>query len=295
MNSNKLQNYILTASIHTMAIKSPGLLDNVKDTLILKCITSSSQNQNGSRTTTSIINPNKLAGDLFRYSDFTAALDKIVAGAGINDEYKLLRVDMRFDSYDAQHYRLYAKLNRYLISALAVTYNVQNCYKTVNLFSEQQLSVAIKNKYFEVENYDKAAESAGTDIAMSRLEERSKSWQDNDIRREFIDHWFRRWDKAAEHLQDVQNRYNAELAKLYFEDTGVRHFLNAREFITRYQDCIFCKAQMIDLCGRIGISGDPQNYAENYKKRYGIEYFSQKDVKAAIDEIKRATLQFFDS
>ena len=41
----------------------------------------------------------------------------LLSGAGIT-EYKAGRVDMRFDSYDATHYRKYAKLNRYIISAL---------------------------------------------------------------------------------------------------------------------------------------------------------------------------------
>ena len=81
---------------------------------------------------------------------------------------------MRFDSFDPEHYRDYAKLNRYLISARAVTYNVQNCYDSRNLFSQKQVSVAIKNKRFECENYDKAAESGGRDPAYARLELRSK-------------------------------------------------------------------------------------------------------------------------
>lgn len=294
MNPQKLENYTLTGSIHTLAVKSQGLVENV-DPSVLKCITAQSQTQHG-RTTTSIINPNKLAGDLLRYSDFQAALKRILAGAGI-EEYQVLRVDMRFDSYDARHYRVYAKLNRYLISALAVTYCVQNCYRSENLFSQQQLSIAIKNKYFEIENYDKAAESGGTDIAMSRLEERSKSWKDNDLEREFCEHWFLRWDKALGHLKAVQERYNDELEKIYNKDKDaeVRRFLNLREFIMKYQDCIFTKAQMINLCERIGGCSTPKTYAENYKKRYGIEFFSQKDMEAAVNEIKRATLQFFQS
>lgn len=118
---------------------------------------------------------------------------------------------MRFDNYDPEHYREYAKLNRYLISALAVTYSVGNCYRSTDLFSQKQLSVAVKNKYFEIENYDKEAESHGTDIAKSRLEERSKAWRNTDMRSEFVDHWFARWDKALKNLDAVHQRYNDEL------------------------------------------------------------------------------------
>ena len=46
-------------------------------------------------------------------------------------------------------------------------------------------------------------------------------------------------------------------------------------------------------------SGDevknPKQRAENHKKRYGIEYFSKKDIERAIHEVKRATNDFFNS
>ena len=152
MNQKKLDDYNLTGSIHTLAIKSPGIVEDIQEE-VSNCIIASSQTKNGT-TTTSIINVNKLMGDVFRYSEFETVFNTILAGAGI-DEYNIVRADMRFDSYDKEHYRQYAKLNRYLISLLAVTYKVKNAYRTTNLFSQKQLSVAIKNKYFEIEKYDK--------------------------------------------------------------------------------------------------------------------------------------------
>lgn len=295
MNKQKLSEYNLTGSIHTLAVKSPGIVQDIMDE-VSNCIVSNSQTNNGC-TTTSIINPNKLVGNVYKFSDFETVLGTILAGAGIND-YSMVRADLRFDSYDEKHYKDYAKLNRYLISALAVTYSVTNCYKSTNLFSERQLSIAIKNKYFECENYDKNAESGGKDAAMSRLEERSKAWTDNDIKKEFTEGWFRRWDKAIKNLSEVQKRYNDELEKIYKEDKNAYpcRFTSLREFIMQYQDCIFCKTQMIDLLNRLeGECTNPITYAENYKKRYGIEYFSQKDVERAIDEVKRATKVFFET
>ena len=57
----------------------------------------------------------------------------------------------------------------------------KNAYRTANLFNQQQLSVAIKNDYFECENYDRAAKSEitenKTEPAQSRLEERTTSRQ----------------------------------------------------------------------------------------------------------------------
>lgn len=296
MNKDKLQKYNLTGSIHTLSIKSDGLVENV-DEDVSKCIITSSQAKEG-RTTTSIINPNKLMGDLFTYSEFDTAFNTILIGAGIED-YSIVRADMRFDSYDTEHYKAYAKLNRYLISALAVTYAVDNCYRTTNLFSQKQLSVAIKNRYFECEAYDKEAESKGLDIAKSRLEERSKSWKNKDIKAEFIDHWFKRWDKSIKNLDAVHMKYNDELEKIYKEGRNAYpcKFRTLTDFLIQYQDCIFCKKQMIDLLSRFEEVGTEKakTRAENHKKRYGIEYFSQKDVETAIAEVKRATMKFFEN
>lgn len=296
MNQQKLEDYNLTGSIHTLAIKSPGIVEDIQKE-VSNCIIASSQTKNGT-TTTSIINVNKLSGDIYTYSEFETVLGTILAGAGI-DDYNIVRADMRFDSYDREHYRQYAKLNRYLISLLAVTYKVKNAYRTTNLFSQKQLSVAIKNKYFEIENYDKDAESDGADAAKSRLEERSKSWEDKDLKKEFTEGWFRRWDKALENIDKVHKAYNDALERLYKEDKNAypTRFRSLTDFLIQYQDCIFCKAQMIDLLSRLDEVGadKAKTRAENHKKRYGIEYFSKKDIQKAIKEVKRATNEFFDN
>ena len=54
---------------------------------------------------------------------------------------------------------------------------------------------------------------------------------------------------------------------------------------------------MIDLLSRFDEVGAARakTRAENHKKRYGIEYFSKKDIQRAIKEIKRATNDFFDN
>lgn len=278
-------------------MKSKGLVEDIQES-VSNCIIVNSHAKEEGRTTTSIINPNKLTGDILTFSEFEMAFNTILAGAGI-DDYSMVRVDMRFDNYDPEHYKEYAKLNRYLISALAVSYAVKNCYRSTNLFSQKQLSVAIKNDKFEIENYDKEQESDGTDLAKSRLEERSKRWHDKDLRSEFINHWSLRWDKALKHLDDVQQRYNNALEKIYREGKGAypRKFRSLTDFLIQYQDCIFCKAQMIDLLSRIPEIGPEKakTRAENHKKRYGIEYFSKKDVETAIEEIKRATIAFYES
>lgn len=315
MNKNKLDNYSLTGSIHTLSVKSPGIIEDVQKE-VSNCITANSQIKN--QTTTSIINPNKLMGDVFLFSEFEEVFNTILTGAGIKN-YNIIRADMRFDNYNPEHYRAYAKLNRYLISALAVSYKMKNVYRATNLFNQRQLSVSVKNDYFECENYDRAAKSEitenRTEPAQSRLEERTTSrqwrrindkarpeeleiisdWNTHALKREFTDGWFERWDKAIKNLDLVQKTYNDELEKLYNADKNSRpcRFRSMTDFILQYQDCIFTRKQLIDLFHRLGVE-NPTGRAKNHKQRYGIEFFSKSDVQYAINEVKRATTYFFE-
>ena len=311
MNRKKLNNYNLTASYHTMAIKSPGIVQDVQPE-VAECISSSSRNTQHGSETVSVINPNKLGGDALGYTDFCAAFDTILAGAGIKD-YSFIRADMRFDNYDPEHYHRYAKLNRYLISALAVTYNIKNAYRTENLFNQRQMTVAIKNDYFEVENYDRAAKSAITqnhvEPAKARLEERTvsrgfrtayKAAGDGAanldvLRNEFTDVWFARWDKALRNMDLVHKRYNDELERIYKEqkDARPKQLRSLTDFLLRYQDCIFCKDQLVDLLSRFEEVENPVTRAENFRKKYKVEFFDPADVRTAVAEVKRATAAFF--
>ena len=51
---------------------------------------------------------------------------------------------------------------------------------------------------------------------------------------------------------------------------------------------------MVDLLSRFDEVKDPETRAKNHQKRYGIEYFSKKDVEYAVAEIKRAAEKFFE-
>lgn len=297
MNQTKLKDYNLRASIHTLSIRCNGLLKDA-DNRIMNCIKANSRKKDDIITTTVIINPNKLEGDIFTFSEFKAAFKTILEELGI-EEYHVVRADMSLDSYDANHYQKYAKLNQYLIALLAVTYQSDNSYRAIDLFSQRQLSTSLKNRYFEIEHYDKYAESHGKSLAKSRLEVRSKRWQDKDFKQEFTDGWFLRWDKAIKSIELLHQRFNDDLEQLYLssKNTYPVQFRNFTEFIIKYQHCIYCESQMIDLLLRLDeINPDKaKNRAVNYKKRYRFEYFSEKNVKYAIQEIKRATLEFFNN
>lgn len=315
VNQKKLEEYELCASIDTASIKSPGVVKAVPDE-ITETITSNTQyKKSGEVITTSKINPNKLVGDIFSFKEFQAAMGTIMAEAGI-DQYNFIRTDLRLDNYDPEHYERYAKLNRYLISMLAVAYKNRNNYRTEDLFTQKQVSVAIKNDSFETENYDRAAKSRNTgntsEPAQARLEERTviRGWrklyekaQAEDgtdlnmelLKKEFMTGWKIRWKKAIKNIEKVHQKYNEALAALYMEgkDCFPKKWRSLTDFLIQYQNCIFSKKQLIDLLSRFPEVKDPKIRAENHKKRYGIEYFSKKDVEKAIAEIQRATEQFF--
>lgn len=316
-NKDKLNNYNLTGSLHTLEIKSPAIIKNI-DENIKNCVegmhTKFDENDEKNASTKMMINPNKLQGDVLTFSDFRITFDTILAGAGVN-KYNIIRADMRFDNYDENCYKKYMKFNKYLISMLAVTYNVKNVFETKNLFTDKTISIAIKNRFFEIENYNrkKKNEITGnkTEPVRARLEERSVSrqwqeinkkankepnWNMDALKKEFTETWFDRWDKALKNLDKVQNKYNDELEKKYFENKNARpvQFRNQTEFIMQHQNSIFTKKQLINLFARFGAE-NPENKAKNYKQNYGIEFFSQADVRHAVNEIKRAALAFFGS
>lgn len=313
MKCEKINNYKLTGSIHTLQVKSVDIPEVPPQ--LQECISSSTRKSNGKIEAISIINPNKLVCDCHSFTQFEECFSSILEEVGIGD-YNLMRVDLRLDSYDSEHYRLYAKLHKYLLSCLAVTYKVRNVYKTENLFSNQLLSMAIKSDYIQCECYNREEKSKLTENheekAKSRLEERtlSKSWRliatkkiENekkskleDMEREFISEWSKRWQKAiaTANVEAVWYKYNSELAKIYQEDKTAYpvKFRSLTDFLIQYQDCIFCHRQMVQLLEMIGIE-NPESRAKNHKKRYGIEYFSKSDLKKAVAEIKRATEKFF--
>lgn len=244
------------------------------------------------------INVHRLYGDIFKYSEFRTALDTITVNAGIN-EYQVTRVDVRLDSYNEKDYKKYSKMNRIIVSLLGTTYQTKNNYKCVDLFNNQQLSISVKNDYFQIEYYDKEKQSCGKDKAKSRLELRSLKVgiPPKDISNKFIDEWGRRFDKAIGNYSEMQMRYNRELEQIYLKDRDEfpRKFKNINSFLMQYQECIFTKEQLIDLLSRFEEVKNPVNKAKNYKQQYGVEYYSERDVNEAIDEIKRAVKEFFES
>lgn len=316
MRKEKLETYNLTGSIHTLQLKTTDEAVPDAEYVNNKTIKKFSRYSDG-ETVSLTLNPNKAEGDIFDYGDFKRILRKIFKRVGI-ENYNLLRVDFRLDNYETEHYEKFQKLNRYLISLMAVSNSVKNKYRTMDLFSQQQISIAIKNEFIELENYDRNVKNQitgnTTELAQARLEERTKSRQWRELRtrlpeageldrlcKEFTEIWSARWEKAIGSRQQVHDRYNEELVKIYLKEKDAYpvQFRSLTDFLLQYQNSIFCRTQMIDLLTRLKEADTSLEYenaerkADNFKRTYGIEYFSLKDIKTAVQEIKNATDLFF--
>ncbi len=294
------------AGIHTLSGTINCHVINI-DTSVKRCISECNERtiktaEKGYETYIKI-NPNKINGNahpLNTNSDLICALDVILDGLGVNiTEYNISRADFKFDSYNSEDFNLFAKLNRLLICCIAYTYSVKNCYQSKDLWTYENLSIAIKNDYFEVENYDKDKECRGTDPAKNRLEVRSKRLKNTNLEYEFSKLWFDRWDKSIKNYINVQLKYNDSLEKLYKDDLKKpkknREYFNLSSFLMQYSDCIFCTKQLENLVSRFDCVSDSKNYAKNFKKNHKLEFFSFTDLKYAVNELKRATRKFFNN
>ena len=282
--------YELTAGIHTFCIKTEDTIN--KEYMFPDGVIKTSSSVLENKKTKIIINANKMSGFLYTYSDFVSTLAEILDELQIKN-YDLIRTDMCFDSYDSAHYQKYAKLNRLIISMIGHAYSVKNKYKTNDLFTNKQLSVAIKNpNSFEVENYDKEYESGGRDIAKSRFEIRSTRMNPKTIEEEFILNWDRRFKKSLSCFDETLDRYNFELKNIYCEEKSKNPNMKWSTFFQMYQNCIFTKEQAINLLNLLGEESAEDKY-KYFKKKYHLETYTKADIFAEINEIKRARDEYF--
>lgn len=245
-----------------------------------------------------MLNPNYAVGKhtmIKTYSEFEKVLGEALERMEVIN-FRITRADLCFNSDDLRDYELFKKLNRLLLCCIASAHDIKNCYKTSDLWTDKSLSVAIKSDTIEAENYDKSQENPDVETK-NRLELRSKSMK-VDLKTEFTCKWFKRLDKALEHFEVVQERYNKELYKLWSEDEGRpkkdKNYLSLTAFLLAYKDCIFTRSQLVSLLEMIGVE-NPERKAKNFKDRHTIEFYSKTDLKVIIDGIKKAAACYFSN
>lgn len=248
------------------------------------------------------LNLNKHTGEqkmITKYSEFSSVLEEVLDGIGMKkDDFKINRADFSFNFTEVEHYEAYQKLHRLLLCCLADAYSFENTYQAQDLWTYDSLSVAIKNCSYEAENYNKFLESGGTDEAKNRFEIRSKKIK-SDLEHEFTCIWVEKLYNSLDHFEDVQQRYNMNLERMYKEDLErpkkQRKYYNLNAFLLQYQECIFTSMQMVDLLSRFDEVENPKTKAKNFKARHNIEYFSKSDLKYVVSIMSNKMEEYFNS
>lgn len=73
-------------------------------------------------------------------------------------------------------------------------------------------------------------------------------------------------------------------------------FRSLTDFLIQYGSCIFNREQMIDLIRRTDNTvSNPAKRVNNFKQKYGVDFYTEEDIRIVINEIKRAKAQYFNS
>lgn len=227
--------------------------------------------------------PNKI----YCYSEFA---DRFTSEIGKMQNAYINRIDIAFDSDDAEYFESYRKYYRYLLTAFAIAYKSKNSFNVKDLLSDSDKSYWIKTTYFESTFYNKGLQIVGkseTENAMARFEIRLKRLACTDaeeIKTLIGEQVRRRFEKALEYLDEVQKAYNVYLKELY--EAGF--FGNVNDFVRFYQDRIFTREQLEDL-----LSSIDKPDMNMRKKVDNLIYRKGKDDKPYVTRISEQEMKAF--
>lgn len=301
MDKNKLAQYELSASVHTVVIRSvtKPLLPS---TVGLDIVRSGYMQKTGIWTLR--INPNKLAGDLFTYSEFCAAMHEVCQKLQI-EEPIYSRVDIRLDSYE-DSFQAFYKLNLLLISLFCILFNDTNRQASGYFLTgtKEFTDCTAQNNFWQVKYYNKQFQTNDTDPAKARLEFRhlrstnKTGYSPSEIKEK----WFCMLDKLPSLYEQVQNRYNEDLYIAYKKHC----FYNSKSkssgdhltsFLSNYNNgiTIFTRRQLRNFFILCGVSEKSAESRVDYIiSKVNIEFFSKSDIERYVKKIKTAMDDFFN-
>ena len=216
MNKNKLERYALTASIHTITVRS---MDKpmLPPTVNLEEIRSNYMQK--TKMWSLRINPNKHKGDIFAYSECCALMQEMFQALQVTDPV-FYRTDLRLDSYQ-DDFKAYYKLNLLLINLFSDLFNDSNGQAIGHILtcSKSFTDISTKNQYWEVKYYDKKFQMNDGDPAKARLEFRSLKATNADgyAPHEIKEKWFERLDRLPSLFENLQSRCNEGLYEAYLK------------------------------------------------------------------------------
>lgn len=286
--------YIHTAEILTDKIVDFDFNESTKNTSYIK--------KNGLTQYRTIFNANKYSlNELEAYNDFEHVTDELLYTLNDIKDAKFQRVDLAFNFYDDYAFQNYFKINNYLLHLLAYKYKVKNSYTTAKFKTDEKHSISSKNKYFQIEFYNKYYESDGKSNVNARLEFRKLEMDklaDNNPRSlqmfwcALLKDLPNYHDEMIEDLNnDLVKRFNQCKSNKYIRKT--REWHDAKSFISRYGMFIFTSKQLEDLYIKLGVE-KPKSKATTYNRYHReFDYITLNDYIKYTRTIKKTMENYF--
>ena len=296
MKKNKINEINIYMGIDTIQVKSKTAIEFNSE--LYPFVKSDIVRKSDNSYSYYVLNPDKANNNIgiYNYADYSKALDYMLDSIALDEPIKS-RIDFRFDSFD-DNYNELAKLNKVLLLLITVKYKVSNRYKSQDLLTEEALTMRIQNKYIEVENYNKGLQEPEGAVK-NRLELRSKALRSDILEgaKEFkeFDKWCDRLDKSVtvDNLDVLVSDTNKALIERFKEWSKLKgHTLS--NFIVHYENCFYTMPQLKDFLKQVGIKDYVQS-AKDYKKKYGLEFFSLKEIESYKVELIESGVRFFEN
>lgn len=307
MNRAALENIELTVGIDTIEIATDvQLIDKVQGV-----------------TTKTPLQACSSHGFLYKYK---VNPDKVISGAGDNiAKFKqvlqfisnqcesatvlyISRIDYRIDDFCNDYDRFY-KLNRLLISLLAVYYGAKNRYASGDLLTAEKLTVRFDHDssglHISGEYYNKARQEPKGKVK-TRLELRSRQVEipfldGCDYESFLLAEWLERLTEVItkDNFNAVIQICSESIIDRY--DQEKTEFGNLTEFIACYRDSIYTSKQLTNLYSILGNATTAKQAAYKYRngdKKNGsrkLPCFAIEDLKIYVRKIEQAAYKFFDT
>lgn len=288
----------LLCMVHTVEITA----DNIIDTQQYPYITSGALRHRNSERYKYRLNILKAGENAYRESGVNAAIQKAITETGMKNA-KVTRIDYAIDSINTltpeRNYDSLYKVNRIVLSMLALRENIKNVYNSEHGIFGDKLSFKIEKTGIAAEYYNKPYEEWSNDRKSSgttgRFECRATDLQSSHAPTDRIvvaelSLWQTRLtdltEPHGELYTDLCLNMNEYLIEEYHRDQSDKpRWATFNEFLAAKGDRIFNRRQLKDLYRRMGYE-DPEKQASRFKRAHkGIEFYSLNQIKQHIADM----------
>lgn len=287
----------LLCMVHTVEISA----DNIIDTQQYPYITSGALRHRNSERYKYRINIAKAGENPFRIEGVNAAIQKAITETGMKNP-KVTRIDYAIDIRECvepeRDYNSLYKINRIVLSMLAIREGVKNVWDSEHGIFGDKLSFKIEKTGIAAEYYNKPMEEWSNDRkssgTMGRFECRATDLQsshapiDRIVSAELL-LWQTRLTDLLEprgelftHLCEYMNDYLIEQYQREQGNGNKKRWASFNEFLAAKGDRIFTRRQLKDLYKRMGYE-DPERQASRFKNAHkGIYFYSLRQIRQHI-------------